>query len=43
MVFLFFIAFLWSICVEEQLYALWGILLKWGKRIFFVPCAVAIE
>lgn len=41
MEFLFFIAFLWSICVEEQLYALWGILLKWGKR-FFEPICVLL-
>lgn len=38
MAFIFFVAFLWSICVEEQLYALWGILLRWGKKFFPVVC-----
>ncbi len=42
MEFLFFIAFLWSICIEEQLYALWGILLKWGEKIFTPLCLVLI-
>lgn len=42
MAFLFFVAFLWSICVEEQFYALWGILLKWGKKFFPISCIVLI-
>lgn len=42
MAFLFFIAFLWSICVEEQFYAVWGILLKWGKRFFPLACVILI-
>lgn len=42
MAFLFFIAFLWSICVEEQLYALWGMILKWGKKFFTPACIVLI-
>jgi len=42
MAFLFFIAFLWSICVEEQFYALWGILLKWGRKYFSLLCVLLI-
>jgi len=42
MEFLFFIAFLWSICVEEQLYALWGIVLKWGRKYFTLICILLV-
>ena len=42
MAFLFFIAFLWSICVEEQLYALWGVILKWGKKYFSPICMLLV-
>lgn len=36
--FLFFIVFLWSISVEEQLYLVWGIVLKWLKALFIPFC-----
>ena len=39
--FLIFLVFLWSISVEEQCYAVWGILLKWTKK-FFVPFCVLL-
>lgn len=40
--FLFFILFLWSISVEEQCYAIWGILLKWLKNFFVLFCVLLI-
>jgi peptidoglycan/LPS O-acetylase OafA/YrhL len=40
--FLFFIAFLWSIGMEEQFYTLWGIVLKFGKRFFTAICILFI-
>lgn len=40
--FVFFLLFLWSISVEEQCYAAWGILLKWVKKIFVPFCFLLI-
>lgn len=40
--FLFFIVFLWSISVEEQLYVVWGIVLKWLKQLFIPFCLVLL-
>lgn len=40
--FLFFVAFLWSISVEEQFYALFAILLKWGKKVFVPFCVLLV-
>lgn len=40
--FLFFILFLWSISVEEQFYAVLGIVLKWGKKVFVPFCILLI-
>lgn len=40
--FLFFIVFLWSISVEEQLYALWAVLLKWFRKLFAPFCFLIV-
>jgi len=40
--FLFFLVFFWSISVEEQLYALWGIVSKWAKQLLPAVCVVLI-
>lgn len=40
--FLFFLVFLWSISVEEQCYAAWGILLKWVKKAFVPFCILLV-
>lgn len=40
--FLFFIAFLWSISMEEQFYTLWGIILKWAKSLLPFICFLLI-
>lgn len=40
--FLFFIAFLWSIGMEEQFYTLWGIVLKWGRNLFSAICILLV-
>jgi peptidoglycan/LPS O-acetylase OafA/YrhL len=40
--FLFFIVFLWSISVEEQLYAVWAILLKWFRKLLVPFCFLLI-
>jgi len=40
--FLFFIAFLWSISMEEQFYTLWGIILKWAKSLLPIICFLFI-
>jgi peptidoglycan/LPS O-acetylase OafA/YrhL len=40
--FLFFIVFLWSISVEEQLYVVWGLFLKYIKPLFVPFCLLLI-
>lgn len=40
--FLFFLVFFWSISVEEQCYAVWGILLKWVKKAFVPFCVILV-
>jgi peptidoglycan/LPS O-acetylase OafA/YrhL len=40
--FLYFLVFFWSISVEEQCYAAWGILLKWLKKMFVPFCILLV-
>lgn len=40
--FLFFLVFLWSISVEEQFYLLWGISMKWLRRLLPHICMIII-
>jgi peptidoglycan/LPS O-acetylase OafA/YrhL len=40
--FLYFLVFFWSISVEEQCYAAWGILLKWVKKTFVPFCVLLV-
>jgi peptidoglycan/LPS O-acetylase OafA/YrhL len=40
--FLYFLVFFWSISVEEQCYAAWGILLKWVKKMFVPFCILVM-
>lgn len=40
--FLYFLVFFWSISVEEQCYAAWGIFLKWAKKMFVPFCLLLI-
>ncbi len=40
--FLFFLVFFWSIAVEEQCYAAWGILLKWARKAFVPICILVM-
>lgn len=40
--FLYMLVFFWSISVEEQCYAAWGILLKWRKKAFVPFCVLLI-
>jgi len=40
--FLFFVLFLWSISIEAQFYTIYGILLKWAKKLFVPFCILSI-
>jgi peptidoglycan/LPS O-acetylase OafA/YrhL len=40
--FLFFLVFFWSISVEEQCYAAWGLLLKYAKKAFIPFCVLLV-
>ncbi len=40
--FLFFLVFFWSISVEEQCYAAWGLLLKFMRKAFVPFCALLV-
>jgi len=40
--FLSFLVFFWSISIEEQCYAAWGIVLKWLRKIFVSFCILLV-